>query len=71
MQGLRKRLGVARIYLHGTVSGEGGIPSAKTDMLTGAIWLKARDTLNRICDLAAELGASSKPLFGFSDFLTV
>ena len=49
-----KRLGVARLNLHGTGLGDGGIPIAKTQMVTGAMWLKARDTLNRICDMAEE-----------------
>ncbi|MER9203406.1 TIM barrel protein [Mesorhizobium sp. M0933] len=47
-----KRLGVARLNLHGTGLGEGGIPIVKTDVETGPMWLKARDTLNRICDMA-------------------
>ena len=51
-----KRLGVARLNLHGTGLGDGGIPIAQTDVVTGAMWLKARDTLNRICDLGEELG---------------
>lgn len=53
-----KRLGVARLNLHGTGLGEGGIPIAQTDVVTGAMWLKARDTLNRICDLGEELGVT-------------
>ena len=53
-----KRLGIARLNLHGTGLGEGGIPIAKTDVVTGAMWLKARDTLHRICDMAEELGVT-------------
>lgn len=53
-----KRLGVARLNLHGTGLGEGGIPIAQTDVVTGVMWLKARDTLNRICDLGEELGVT-------------
>jgi hydroxypyruvate isomerase len=49
-----KRLGVARLNLHGTGLGDGGIPIAQTQVVTGAMWMKARDTLNRICDLAVE-----------------
>lgn len=49
-----KRLGVARLNLHGTGLGDGGIPIAQTDVVNGAMWLKARDTLNRICDMAEE-----------------
>jgi len=47
-----KRLGVDRLNLHGTGLGVGGIPIAQTDVVTGSMWMKARDTLNRICDLA-------------------
>lgn len=47
-----KRLGVHRLNLHGTGLGDEGIPIWKNDVVTGAMWLKARDTLNRICDLA-------------------
>ena len=46
-----KRLGVQRLNLHGTGLGDGGIPIWKHDVITGAMWMKARDTLNRICDL--------------------
>lgn len=49
-----KRLGVDRLNLHGTGLGDGGIPIWQHDVTTGAMWLKARDTLNRICDLAEE-----------------
>jgi hydroxypyruvate isomerase len=51
-----KRLGVDHLNLHGTGLGDGGIPIWQHDVVTGAMWLKARDTLNRICDLAAEEG---------------
>lgn len=47
-----KRLGVARLNLHGTGLGDGGIPIAQTQVVTGAMWMKAHDTLNRICDMA-------------------
>ena len=47
-----KRLGVQRLNLHGTGLGDGGIPIWQTQVVTGPMWLKARDTLNRICDLA-------------------
>lgn len=53
-----KRLGVARLNLHGTGLGEGGIPIAQTEVVTGAMWLKASDTLSRICDLGEELGVT-------------
>jgi hydroxypyruvate isomerase len=50
-----KRLGVQRLNLHGTGLGDGGIPRVQTHEDTGAMFLKARDTLCRICDLAEEL----------------
>lgn len=49
-----KRLGVDRLNLHGTGLGEGGIPIWQHEVVTGAMWLKAKDTLNRICDLAEQ-----------------
>ena len=53
-----KRLGVARLNLHGTGLGEGGLPVTPCETVTGAMWLKARDTLNRIADLAEEEGVT-------------
>ncbi len=50
------RLGVARLNLHGTGLGEGGLPVSPCETVTGAMWLKARDTLERIADLAEEKG---------------
>lgn len=47
-----KRLGVHRLNLHGTGLGDGGIPIWQHEKVTGAMWLKAHDTLNRICDMA-------------------
>lgn len=49
-----KRLGVARLNLHGTGLGDGGRP-VLAEVTTPLKWVKARDTLNRICDLAEEL----------------
>ncbi len=51
-----KRLGVDRLNLHGTGLGEGGIPIWQHDVVSGSMWLKARDTLNRICDMAEAEG---------------
>lgn len=51
-----KRLGVARLNLHGTGLGDHGIPIVQHDVVTGPMWLRARDTLNRICDLAEREG---------------
>jgi hydroxypyruvate isomerase len=53
-----KRLGVARLNLHGTGLGDGGIPIVKTCTNTGTMWLKARDTLHRICDMAENEGVT-------------
>jgi hydroxypyruvate isomerase len=53
-----KRLNVARLNLHGTGLGEGGLPVTPCEVVTGAMWLKARDTLNRIADLGAEHGVT-------------
>ncbi len=53
-----RRLGVHRLNLHGTGLGAGGIPIWQADVVTGAMWLKARDTLNRICDLAEAEGVT-------------
>lgn len=46
-----KRLNVARLNLHGTGLGDRGLPVTPVEVVTGAMWLKARDTLNRIADL--------------------
>ena len=51
---IAKQLDVDRLNLHGTGLGEGGIPVKQVDIVTGAMWLKAQDTLNRICDLAEQ-----------------
>jgi hydroxypyruvate isomerase len=53
-----KRLGVDRLNLHGTGLGEGGLPVLPCEVVTGAMWLKARDTLNRIADLADAHGVT-------------
>ncbi len=49
-----KRLGVARLNLHGTGLGEGGLPVEPSDVVTGRMWMKARDTLCRIAEMADE-----------------
>jgi len=51
-----RRLGVQRLNLHGTGLGEGGLPVQPVEVVTGAMWLKARDTLLRVVDLAEEEG---------------
>ena len=47
-----KRLNVARLNLHGTGLGDRGLPVTPCEVVTGAMWLKAGDTLRRIADLA-------------------
>lgn len=49
-----KRLGVQRLNLHGTGLGKGGIPIPHPEHIAPGMWLRARDTLHRICDLAEE-----------------
>ena len=51
-----KRLNVDRLNLHGTGLGEGGLPVQPCETVTGAMWLKALDTLNRVADLADKEG---------------
>lgn len=51
-----KRLGVARLNLHGTGLGDRGLPIPQPDHVAPGMWLKARDTLHRICDMAEEEG---------------
>jgi hydroxypyruvate isomerase len=53
-----KRLGVQRLNLHGTGLGEGGLPVQPIEVVTGAMWLKARDTLRRVVDMAEEEGVT-------------
>ena len=51
-----KRLGVARLNLHGTGLGVGGLPVTPCETVSGAMWLKARDTLCRVADMAEDEG---------------
>ena len=53
-----KRLNVARLNLHGTGLGGRGLPVTPCEVVTGAMWLKARDTLNRIAGLAEQHGVT-------------
>lgn len=46
-----KRLGIPRLNLHGTGLDRQGLPVKPCQQLTGSMWLKARDTLNRLADL--------------------
>ena len=53
-----RRLGVQRLNLHGTGLGEGGIPIPQPAHVAPGMWVRARDTLHRICDLGAEMGVT-------------
>lgn len=53
-----KRLGVARLNLHGTGLGEGGLPVTPCEVVTGQMWLKARETLQRIAELGEKEGVT-------------
>ncbi|WP_181700953.1 TIM barrel protein [Chthonobacter albigriseus] len=50
-----KRLGVARLNVHGTGLDGHGRAVTPVEVVTGAMWLKARDTLSRVVELAEEL----------------
>ncbi|WP_435259844.1 TIM barrel protein [Thioclava sp. FR2] len=51
-----KRLGVQRLNLHGTGLGDMGVPIPKIGAFAPGMVVRARDTLNRICDLAEAEG---------------
>lgn len=49
-------LDVARLGLHGTGLGEGGLPVRPVETTTGADWLRAADTLRRVAELGERAG---------------
>ncbi|WP_299132617.1 TIM barrel protein [uncultured Amaricoccus sp.] len=53
-----KELGIPRLNLHGTGLDGKGLPVQPCEVVTGAMWLKARDTLNRVADLGEEAGVT-------------
>lgn len=53
-----RRLGVPRLNLHGTGLGPEGLPAWPVETVTGAMWLKARDTLARLADLGEAHGVT-------------
>ena len=53
-----KRLGVHRLNLHGTGLGDRGLPVQPITVVTGAMWLKARDTLSCVVDMAEAEGVT-------------
>jgi len=53
-----KRIGCPRLNLHGTGLDGQGLPIKKSEAVTGEMWLKAQDTLNRIADLGEQEGVT-------------
>ena len=53
-----KRLNCPRLNLHGTGLDNKGLPVRPCHEVTGAMWLKARDTLSRIADLGSRAGVT-------------
>ena len=53
-----KQLNCPRLNLHGTGLDGTGLPVIKSEVVTGPMWLKARDTLNRIADLGEREGVT-------------
>src|SRR6185312_3510831 len=53
-----KRLGVARLNLHGTGLGNDGLPVTPVEIVSGPMWLKAHDTLRHVVDMADKEGVT-------------
>lgn len=53
-----KELGIPRLNLHGTGLDGEGLPVKAGAEMTGDMWIKAADTLNRIADLGEEHGVT-------------
>jgi hydroxypyruvate isomerase len=53
-----KELGCPRLNLHGTGLDGQGLPVVKAEVVTGPMWLKARDTLSRVADLGEKEGVT-------------
>ncbi len=53
-----RRLGIPRLNLHGTGLDERGLPVRPEPVVTGAMWLAARQTLGRIADLGEREGVT-------------
>ncbi len=51
-------LGIPRLNLHGTGLDHRGLPVLPCEVVTGAMWLKARDTLHRMADLGEAHGVT-------------
>ena len=53
-----RKLGIPRLNLHGTGLDNKGLPVRPASKVTGAMWLKAQQTLDRIADLGASAGVT-------------
>lgn len=53
-----KRLGIPRLNLHGTGLDGDGLPVQASQHTSGAMWLKARETLSRLADLGEQHGVT-------------
>jgi hydroxypyruvate isomerase len=53
-----KDLGIPRLNFHGTGLDGRGLPVQPCQVVSGAMWLKARDTLSRIADLGEKHGVT-------------
>ncbi|WP_425374855.1 TIM barrel protein [Mesorhizobium tamadayense] len=53
-----KELNCPRLNLHGTGLDGQGLPVVKSEVVTGTMWLKARDTLERMADLGEREGVT-------------
>lgn len=49
-----KRLGIPRLNLHGTGLDGNGLPVKPAGQVSGSMWIRAHDTLNRLADLGEE-----------------
>ncbi|MBI3144135.1 MAG: TIM barrel protein [Pseudogulbenkiania sp.] len=55
---MAKELGIPRLNLHGTGLDNKGLPVKPSEVVTGAMWLKARDTLSRLAELGEKEGVT-------------
>jgi hydroxypyruvate isomerase len=55
---IAKQLGIPRLNLHGTGLDSRGLPVKPSELVTGAMWIKAKDTLDRVADLGAQAGVT-------------
>ncbi|MFG6176400.1 TIM barrel protein [Halomonas sp. THAF12] len=53
-----KQLGIPRLNLHGTGLDGKGLPVKPASQVSGAMWIRAHDTLNRLADLGEEHGVT-------------